>query len=255
MEPQQDLDVCRARILRRLLSPHSAHSPAALLRLAPLAVLTSALAVTASIVHGVVGARAMDTPPITPQSRIASPVSPPRAPLNLRVSVTSRHLNALEGRTVRVLGALHPAIAREPVVLQARRGGRWRTVAHTRTGAQGRFRLRFVPGEATTEALRVAARKATRRVGLLNVYREVVASYYGGGGSLACGGELTSSTMGVANKTLPCGTLVTLRYGGHSVRVPVVDRGPYVPGREFDLTEATKQALGFPGLGSVWSNR
>ena len=48
---------------------------------------------------------------------------------------------------------------------------------------------------------------------------------------------------------------MTLRYGGHTVRVPVIDRGPFVPGREFDLTEATKQALGFPGLGTVWSNR
>ena len=66
---------------------------------------------------------------------------------------------------------------------------------------------------------------------------------------MACGGWLTSSTLGVANKTLPCGTLVTLRYDGHTVRVPVIDRGPYVEGREFDLTEATKQALGFGGTG------
>ena len=55
--------------------------------------------------------------------------------------------------------------------------------------------------------------------------------------------------MGVANKTLPCGTLVTLRYDGRTVRVAVIDRGPYVAGREFDLTEATKQALGFGGVG------
>jgi len=59
--------------------------------------------------------------------------------------------------------------------------------------------------------------------------------------------------MGVANKTLPCGTLVTLRYAGRMVRVPVIDRGPYVAGREFDLTEATKRALGFGGVGEVWS--
>jgi rare lipoprotein A (peptidoglycan hydrolase) len=141
------------------------------------------------------------------------------------------------------------------VRLQARYGDRWHTLARTHTGARGRFSLRFVPGQATSEALRLSARHATRGIGLLNVYREVVASYYGGGGSLACGGQLTSSTLGVANKTLPCGTLVTLRYGGHSVRVPVIDRGPFVPGREFDLTEATKAALGFPGLGAVWSNR
>jgi rare lipoprotein A (peptidoglycan hydrolase) len=94
-----------------------------------------------------------------------------------------------------------------------------------------------------------------RRLGWLNVYRLAGASWYGGGGSLACGGSLTSSTMGVANKTLPCGTLVTLRYGGRSVRVPVIDRGPYVAGREFDLTQATKMALGFGDTGEVWSTR
>ncbi len=49
------------------------------------------------------------------------------------------------------------------------------------------------------------------------MYRLAGASWYGGGGSLACGGTLTSSTLGVANKTLPCGTLVTLRYGGRTV--------------------------------------
>ena len=70
---------------------------------------------------------------------------------------------------------------------------------------------------------------------------------------MACGGQLSSSTLGVANKTLPCGTLVTLRYGSRTIRVPVVDRGPYVEGREFDLTEATKEALGFGGVGQVWS--
>jgi rare lipoprotein A (peptidoglycan hydrolase) len=94
---------------------------------------------------------------------------------------------------------------------------------------------------------------AHRRLGRLNVYRLAAASWYSGGGGLACGGSLTSATMGVASKTLACGTLVTLRYNGRSVRVPVVDRGPYVAGREFDLTEATKQALGFGDTGEVWS--
>ena len=109
------------------------------------------------------------------------------------------------------------------------------------------MRLRFA-GDATDLA-------RAPPLGRLNVYRLAEASWYGGGGSLACGGELTSTTMGVANKTLPCGTLVTLRYGGRTVRVRVIDRGPYVAGREFDLTEATKQALGFGGVGEVWSTR
>jgi rare lipoprotein A (peptidoglycan hydrolase) len=84
------------------------------------------------------------------------------------------------------------------------------------------------------------------------VYHLAEASWYGGGGTLACGGTLTSWTLGVANKTLPCGTWITLRYRGRQLRVRVIDRGPYVAGREFDLTEATKRALGFGDLGEVW---
>jgi rare lipoprotein A (peptidoglycan hydrolase) len=121
--------------------------------------------------------------------------------------------------------------------------------------------LRYTPRRLLTEHVRVLFAgdprdlAAQRSLGRLSSYRLAGASWYGGGGNLACGGQLTGSTMGVANKTLPCGTLVTLRYGGRSVRVPVVDRGPYVAGREFDLTEATKRALGFEGVGNVWSTR
>jgi hypothetical protein len=171
-------------------------------------------------------------------------------------------LDVLEGHSATVAGALLPARAGHLVELQRRLGRRgWRTLARTFTGRHGRFRLRYAPQRLSEQRLRLLfpgdARAAAthRRLGLLNVFRLAGASWYGGGGSLACGGWLSGSTLGVANKTLPCGTLVTLRYGGHSIRVPVVDRGPYVPGREFDLTEATKQALGFEGVGEVWSSR
>jgi rare lipoprotein A len=74
---------------------------------------------------------------------------------------------------------------------------------------------------------------------------------------LACGeGALTSRTFGVANKTLPCGTpvRVCLNKKGPCIDVKVVDRGPYVAGRSFDLTEATARAIGFlsRGVGAVW---
>jgi hypothetical protein len=254
MEPNDDLPLRIARVAGHVLSPRSVHAPAALVRLAPLALITVALAVAASALHGATGARAMSTS-VAVVAAPAAALPGPTAPVHLHFSHVRKRLNTLEGRTVDIFGGLRPAVAHQLVRLEARYGDRWHTVARTHTGARGHFSLRFVPGQATTEALRLSARHATRGIGLLNVYREVVASYYGGGGSLACGGQLTSSTLGVANKTLPCGTLVTLRYGGRSVRVPVIDRGPFVPGREFDLTEATKAALGFPGLGAVWSNR
>jgi hypothetical protein len=179
----------------------------------------------------------------------------------LRFQIDRAGLNMLEGRATSVAGKLVPAHAGHLVELQRRRRGRWRTVAHSFTGSRGRFRLRYAPRQLSEQPLRVlfpgdaAAAATARRLGVLKVFRLAGASWYGGGGSLACGGWLTSSTLGVANKTLPCGTLVTLRYGGHSIRVPVVDRGPYVAGRDFDLTEATKRALGFEGVGEVWSSR
>ena len=55
------------------------------------------------------------------------------------------------------------------------------------------------------------------------IYRPAMASYYGPGlygSALACGGRLSPSKLGVANKTLPCGTRVTLRYRGRSVTAP-----------------------------------
>ena len=71
------------------------------------------------------------------------------------------------------------------------------------------------------------------------------------GHAVACGGILRVPELGVANKTLPCGTMVTFRYGNRAVRVPVIDRGPYIPGREWDLSGAAAEALHFPGLGPV----
>jgi hypothetical protein len=79
----------------------------------------------------------------------------------------------------------------------------------------------------------------------------VMASYFGPGlygNGTACGLTLTTTLQGVAHRTLPCGSLVHLAYAGHDVTVPVVDRGPNVAGREFDLTYATKLALGCPDL-------
>jgi hypothetical protein len=71
---------------------------------------------------------------------------------------------------------------------------------------------------------------------------------------IACGGVLHKDQIGVAHKTAPCGTLITFRYNGRTIQAPVIDRGPYIAGREWDLTGAAAAALGFPGLGPIeWS--
>jgi rare lipoprotein A len=199
--------------------------------------------------------------PVGIASTAPTPTIP--TPAHTALKVRGYQLNVLADHRVSVTGTLledrHAGLAGQLVALQAlsRRG--WHTLLRTRTGTRGRFRLNYEPRRLGSAWLRLrfagsaSALASHRRLGQLNVFRLAEASWYGGGGSLACGGSLTSSTMGVANKTLPCGTLVTIRYGGRMVRVPVVDRGPYVAGREFDLTEATKDALGFDGVGQVWS--
>lgn len=94
---------------------------------------------------------------------------------------------------------------------------------------------------------------ATAAVGRVADMTKTVASDYGPGGPLACGGYYSAGRLGVANKTLPCGTMVRITCGGRSIVVPVIDRGPYVAGRTWDLTQAAKQRLHFDGLGTVGS--
>ncbi|MCW3069508.1 MAG: hypothetical protein JWL67_2133 [Solirubrobacterales bacterium] len=80
------------------------------------------------------------------------------------------------------------------------------------------------------------------------VKKTAIATWFGPGfygKQTACGQTLTPSVIGVANRTLPCGTLVKVSYNGHSVTVPVVDRGPYSHiGADWDLTAGAAQALG-----------
>lgn len=80
------------------------------------------------------------------------------------------------------------------------------------------------------------------------------ASWYGPGlygNSTACGQRYTDQLPGVAHRTLPCGTLITFRHGGNEVTVPVIDRGPYVRGRIWDLSARTCRDLGHCYTGPV----
>jgi len=77
------------------------------------------------------------------------------------------------------------------------------------------------------------------------------ATWYGMLGSqTACGVKLRRSTIGVAHRSLPCGTKVTLKYGHRFVRARVIDRGPYTRGVRWDLTQGAAKRLHFTGVGS-----
>jgi rare lipoprotein A (peptidoglycan hydrolase) len=67
----------------------------------------------------------------------------------------------------------------------------------------------------------------------------------------ACGGVIRPDTVGVAHPTLPCGARVFIEYDGTTVLTQVVDRGPYVPGRQFDLTDALARRLGLRNVQEI----
>jgi rare lipoprotein A (peptidoglycan hydrolase) len=122
-----------------------------------------------------------------------------------------------------------------------------------RAEAAGRYELRTLLGgqAAPIEARSVSANDAPHE---LVVYRPVRATWYGPGffgNRTACGQRLRSSTRGVAHRTLPCGSIVEIAYGGRTVQVPVIDRGPFRPGVHYDLTQATARDVGFDGLETV----
>jgi rare lipoprotein A len=79
------------------------------------------------------------------------------------------------------------------------------------------------------------------------------ASWYGPGlygNSTASGEVLTPSTWGAAHKTLPFGTELTICYQGACAdNVPVIDRGPYVAGRDLDATAAVAETIGLTSAG------
>jgi len=67
----------------------------------------------------------------------------------------------------------------------------------------------------------------------------------------ACGGVIHPETIGVSHPTLPCGARLFITYKGQTVLTQVVDRGPYVPGRQFDLTDALARRLGLLGVQEI----
>jgi rare lipoprotein A len=142
--------------------------------------------------------------------------------------------------------------------LQIWRRDRWRTIDRDRTAASGRYVLRDRIHRTMSAPARVTVAGTGQKLGRINVYRAAYASWYGPGlygNRLGCGGTLSPGRVGVAHKSLPCGSRLMLRHRGRTLRVRVIDRGPYVGGREYDLTEATARKLRFRGHGSILTTR
>jgi rare lipoprotein A (peptidoglycan hydrolase) len=161
-------------------------------------------------------------------------------------------------RTVDISGTVAGAAAGEAVMVQRLlRSGTWETIATTTARAGGGFETKWRAnhiGRHTLRAVTASAARATavaataQTTGRVTVYRPSLATWFGPGfygRKTACGQTLTKRTLGVAHRTLPCGSQVELYFKGRTVTVPVVDRGPFADGKTWDLTKATADALGF----------
>jgi rare lipoprotein A len=169
---------------------------------------------------------------------------------------------ALFQRTLRIAGEVDAAEAGRGVrieVLDPVAG--WREAARTLVEADGAFVARWVTDVLGRVELRAiveregeASAASAPQAAQVTIFRGAVASWYGPGfwgKKTACGVKLTKRTLGVAHKSLPCGTPVDLYYKGRTITVPVIYRGPFHRGREWDLTKATARALGVLGTGRI----
>jgi rare lipoprotein A len=204
------------------------------------------------------GALCIATSCVAAEPAAARPDVQHQHPANIAVAVAKKRLHVRAGRPLKVVGSVQPLVAGVTARLQLWRRGAWRTIERDRTGGRGRYVLRDRVNRPMSAPAQVRVSWRRRKLGRLNVYRYAHASWYGPGlygNRLGCGGTLMPGRLGVAHRTLPCGTRLTLRHHGRSVRVPVIDRGPYVGGRELDLTEATAQRLHFVGHGPILTTR
>ncbi|MFL5845031.1 MAG: septal ring lytic transglycosylase RlpA family protein [Solirubrobacteraceae bacterium] len=166
----------------------------------------------------------------------------------------ARH--AMVGHALSFKGTARPGTQ---IALQQLDDGAWTTVSEAVADAQGAyvarwrsrhigvFEMRAVPAGQTS--VRASAVEDAVRV---TIYQPAVATWFGRGlygHKTACGQTLSKHLMGVAHKTLPCGTKVSFLYRGRTVTVPVVDRGPFGKGISWDLTTAASDALGFTATG------
>jgi rare lipoprotein A len=166
---------------------------------------------------------------------------------------------------------------RRVVLVEARQaGGVWWQVARVRADRKGAFSAVWQPNATGVYELRarIGARPSSSNGGVavpvavgavgsgaggtITVYRPAIATWYGPGffgSTTACGQVLQPDTLGVANRDLPCGTQVQIAYRGRAIVVPVIDRGPYANGADWDLTQAAAQQLGMSGTSRVGAMR
>jgi rare lipoprotein A len=211
--------------------------------------IVPALALTlagAPAADGANGGQAAPSPTPPPQVR---PVVRPSGPENPAFQLTAP-TSSFTGTPVRVTGLVRHGARRVVRVQYRLLGGAWARAAMARAGRDGSFAATWKPGSAGAYELRALAsgrRARTSGIRSISIFKGETATWYGPGfygKTTACGVVLTETTVGVAHRSLPCGTPVLVSYQGRGLVVPVIDRGPYTKTAQWDLTGAAAQALG-----------
>lgn len=188
--------------------------------------------------------------PVTASSNGVTLTTTASALLRSRLSFTGNAPTGAAGKTIEIERLGHQTGWKWAPTTQATvaSDGTFSTV--WQTNHIGRFLLRAVVGPNTASAT-VASHAPTVAS---TVYRPSTATLYGPGffgRQTACGGRLTRATIGLANRTLKCGSKVAILFRGHTLIVPVIDRGPYANSADWDLTVATGRALGMTGTDTI----
>jgi rare lipoprotein A len=161
----------------------------------------------------------------------------------------------LLGRTLRFRGSVGADQAGRTLQVQRQQAdGTWVSTSTTVVAPDGSFLARWrtdaigsFPVRAIVAGAEAQAAASTPLTTTTTIYRPVRATWFGPGfygKHTACGQVMTHALLGVAHRTLPCGTPVALFLRGRTVTVPVVDRGPFANGARYDLTSAAAESLG-----------
>lgn len=178
-----------------------------------------------------------------------------------KLSLKVKPNDTFVGNKVKLAGRLFPKRSGREVILKQKVAGEWRKIKRTPV-RDGRFSVRFEARNKGHRRVRVVfpgdgVSLRAKRTKPLTIYRRDKATWYGPGfygNTTACGKRLSRDTLGVAHRTLPCGSKVSIFYRGRSVTVRVIDRGPYTHAN-WDLTQETAERIGFSGTDTVGVTR
>jgi rare lipoprotein A len=175
---------------------------------------------------------------------------------------------AATGRKLDLSGRAPSADKGRSIEIESTPAGRssWQKAVKLVVSSKGRFSGSWTPSTSGQFSLRAellprtsadtAAAAAVPHTGNLSVevFKPSEGTLYGPGfygNKTYCGQTLTKKTLGVASRTLKCGTKVAINYKDHVIVVPVIDRGPYDTKADWDLTMATGKKIGMTETGSV----